>query len=58
MAGAGVAELAEAQDLAPCGVTPVEVQVLSSALAFFKNPLNTARTLINIDDFEFRAKVD
>jgi hypothetical protein len=29
--GAGVAELADAQDLGSCGVTPVEVQVLSPA---------------------------
>jgi hypothetical protein len=28
---AGVAELADAQGLGPCGVTPVEVQVLSPA---------------------------
>ena len=28
---AGVAELADAQDLGSCGVTPVEVQVLSPA---------------------------
>ena len=29
--GAGVAELADAQDLGSCGVTPVEVQLLSPA---------------------------
>ena len=28
---AGVAELADAQDLGSCGVTPVEVQILSPA---------------------------
>src|SRR5205807_2854147 len=31
---AGVAELADAQDLGSCGVTPVEVQVLSPAPKF------------------------
>ena len=34
-AGAGVAELADAQDLGSCGVTPVEVQVLSPAPIFW-----------------------
>ena len=34
LAGAGVAELADAQDLGSCGVTPVEVQVLSPAPNF------------------------
>src|SRR5579859_2630619 len=32
--GAGVAELADAQDLGSCGVIPVEVQVLSPAPNF------------------------
>ena len=34
LASAGVAELADAQDLGSCGVTPVEVQVLSPAPNF------------------------
>ena len=34
LAHAGVAELADAQDLGSCGVTPVEVQVLSPAPTF------------------------
>jgi hypothetical protein len=33
---AGVAELADAQDLGSCGVTPVEVQVLSPAPLLFR----------------------
>jgi hypothetical protein len=39
---AGVAELADAQDLGSCGVTPVEVQVLSPAPYF---PLRTVPPL-------------
>ena len=53
-----MAELTDAQDLGSCGVIPVEVQVLSSGLAFFKNPPNTAKTLIIIGCFEIRCEAD
>src|SRR3974390_2841509 len=39
--GAGVAELADAQDLGSCGVTPVEVQVLSPAPNLSHDPYQT-----------------
>ena len=35
--GAGVAELADAQDLGSCGLKTVEVQILSPAPGLFRN---------------------
>ena len=54
---AGVAELADAQDLGSCGVTPVEVQVLSPALAFLRLQANVAKTRINTGDLSLAEKV-
>jgi hypothetical protein len=47
---AGVAELADAQDLGSCGVTPVEVQVLSPAPQHFRLPKKLEQTRINTSD--------
>ena len=54
---AGVAELADAQDLGSCGVTPVEVQVLSPAPPLFDKLTKPAKTRINTGDFLLHEKV-
>ena len=60
MQRAGVAELADAQDLGSCGVTPVEVQVLSPAPTFSKNPEKQAKAAIirGFSLFEGWTKLD
>jgi hypothetical protein len=48
---AGVAELADAQDLGSCGLKTVEVQILSPEQHFTENHLKPTKTRINIGYF-------
>ena len=55
---AGVAELADAQDLGSCGMKTVEVQVLSPARLFVRFNGKPTKTRINTGYFSFRCEVD
>ena len=55
---AGVAELADAQDLGSCGLKTVEVQILSPEHRLYRIPQKHEKNRINIGHFVLLAEED